>query len=77
VAPAGPAGPGTGTTATGAVTTVGRSQALKASVESTAAKMIEYFMVIPFLWVLHKCAQNAGSKSGSFGNDRDASPAPR
>jgi hypothetical protein len=46
VAPVGPTGPGTGTVTTAGVTTVGLSQALIASAENTAAKMIEYFMKI-------------------------------
>jgi hypothetical protein len=49
VAPAGPAGPGTGTvTIAAGVTTVGRSHALKANAANTAENTIEYFMNIPF-----------------------------
>src|SRR5665647_1061742 len=47
VSPAGPAGPGTVTTAGVGVTTV-LSQAVRPSVARSAAKSIEYFMVI--LW---------------------------
>jgi hypothetical protein len=60
VAPAGPAGPGTAITDTGAagVTTVGLSQALKASVASTADNTMEYFMVFPLMWCDTNCARD-------------------